>query len=242
MTDPIQTVRSRRALLVAAAGGAAALAASAALPLGVAAHDAEDVQLGVDNPTTAPTSITNATTDSNAFGSAATGLGFGAEATSTAGAGLYGWSVNARSDITPADLANTGVYGFAPAFADTSSFGAGVWGDSEDVGVFGTGNVGTWGQGNGIGNVGVFAEGETAIAAFGKIHFSRAGKATVAKHKSSVKVTLAGATASTKIFAVLQTNRTSRYVRAAVPHTGYFYIYLNASVSATTYVSWFVLD
>ena len=70
MSDDVSVPRSRRALLAAAAGGAAALAASAALPLAAVAHDAEDVQKGTDNPTTATTSITDSTADSNAFTSA----------------------------------------------------------------------------------------------------------------------------------------------------------------------------
>ncbi len=237
MTDSNQAVRSRRALLAAAASGAAALAASAALPLGVAAHDADDLALGVDNPTTATTTITNATVDVDAFGTSATGLGFGLVASSAAGSGVVGWSVTPTT-ATPDNLANTGVYGFSPAFVDTSGFGVGVWGDSDDVGVYGTGNVGIWANGS----IGVFTEGDTALAAYGKIHFSRAGRATIAKHKSSVRVNVAEANSATKMFALIQSNRSGRYVRAAVPHSGYFIIYLNAAVSATTYVSWFVLD
>src|SRR3954471_22584361 len=79
MTDNASVPRSRRALLAAAAGGAAALAASAALPLAAVAHDADDVALGTDNPSTSTTSITDSTADNNAFTAAATGTGFGVQ-------------------------------------------------------------------------------------------------------------------------------------------------------------------
>ena len=53
---------------------------------------------------------------------------------------------------------------------------------------------------------------------------------------------MAGVTTSSKVFAVLHSNRSGRYVRAVVVATGRFRIYLNASVSSTTSVAWFVLD
>jgi hypothetical protein len=41
---------------------------------------------------------------------------------------------------------------------------------------------------------------------------------------------------------VLHSNRASRYVRAVVPTTGSFTIYLNTSVTSATYVAWFVIN
>jgi hypothetical protein len=253
MTDDHGAPRSRRALLAAAAGSAAALAASAALPLAAAAHDPDDIQAGADNATTATTSITDSTADSVAFAASAQGTGFGVQASSATGAGVYAWSVSANPSILPADVAYTGAYGWAPTTANPDFLGAGVWGDSEDVGVIGTGDIGMLA----IGNVGIWGESigpDAAVVALaaeptslaldvrGKVKFSRSGRATVAKNHSTVTVTLAGVTTSSRVFAVLFTNRTSRYVRAAVPSNGSFRIYLNASVSATTYVSWFVLN
>ena len=55
-------------------------------------------------------------------------------------------------------------------------------------------------------------------------------------------MTVAGVTASSMIMALMQTNRSSRWVRAVVPASGKFTIYLNASVSSTTYVAWFILN
>jgi hypothetical protein len=53
-------------------------------------------------------------------------------------------------------------------------------------------------------------------------------------------VSLGGVTASSLVFAVLAQNRSGRYVRAAVPESGKFTIYLNQNVSSDTKVSWIV--
>ena len=53
---------------------------------------------------------------------------------------------------------------------------------------------------------------------------------------------MAGVTSTSKVFAVLNSNRSGRYVRAVVPATGKFTIYLNTSVSSSTYVAYFVFD
>lgn len=255
MADEISAPRSRRALLAAAAGGAAALAASAALPMAAAAHDADDVQKGVDNPTTATTSISNSTADKNAFESAATGIGFGVQGTSTLAAGVLGWSVEPPDPIwfTPDITANTGVFGSAPAGDGVTTFGSGVWGDSPDAGVYGTGSVGVLGQGGrGVegdaavtGGIGVYAYGAldaTALYVNGKVFFSRSGRATIGSGKSSIAVTLAGVSASSRVFAVLHSNRSGRWVRAVVPAAGKFTIYLNTTTTSATYVAWFVIN
>jgi hypothetical protein len=41
---------------------------------------------------------------------------------------------------------------------------------------------------------------------------------------------------------VLRSNRSGRYVRAVVPTAGSFTIYLNTTVTSSTYVVWFVLN
>lgn len=254
MHDDSAARSSRRALLAAAAGGAAALAASVALPAGVAAHDSDDVGLGIDNPATATTSITNATGGSDAFGAAATGTGFGLRGTSDGGVGAFAWSVTAPGWFDPAsDGPYTGVFGFSPANADPNLLGVGVWGDSDDVGIYGSGNTGVYGYGavgvvgqsNGP-SAGVLAiassDADVALEVSGKAVFDRSGKAKIAKGKSSVTVHLAGVTSASRVFAVCFTNRSGRWVRAASPGNGAFTIRLNAAVSATTYVSWWVVN
>lgn len=253
MADVDTTARSRRALLAAAPGGAAALAASAAMPLAVAAADPNDVVKGTDNATTATTSITNSTDASDAFGATATGAGAGIVGGSTGAAGLVAWSSTAAGSVDRAMTQFTGAYGWSPAAFTDGSVGVGVWGDSPDWGVFGSGSVGIYGYG-GVGVVGegsgggpgLLALGSTtsdyALEVVGKAKFSRSGRKSIAKGKSSVVVTLAGTTTTSKVFAILASNRGGRYVRAAVPAAGKFTVYLNTSVTSTSTIAWFVLD
>ena len=253
MTDNASAPRSRRALLAAAAGGAAALAASAALPLTTLAADPNDVVKDLDNPTTATTSITNATADSNAFEAAAAGTGFGLLGTSAGGAGIVGWSVT-DPNLDPVNGAYTGIYGYAPTAPTDAQIGVGVVGESEDWGVLGIGGVGVYGTGaygvvgdsvtpGGTGVVALAASStDMGLDVFGKVHFSRSGRSNISAGTSSRLINLAGVTAGSKVFALLHSNRSGRYVRAVVPATGRFRIYLNASVSSTTSVAWFVLD
>ena len=135
-SDP-NAPRSRRALLAAAAGGAAAVAASAAMPLTAVAADPNDVVKGVDNPTTAQTSVTQ---------SAAGAIAFKASTTNPDRAGLVG----ATGDQTASNddiSAYTGVYGWSPTQPNPDFFATGVWGDSDDVGTYGSGTIGMMGDG-----------------------------------------------------------------------------------------------
>jgi hypothetical protein len=224
MADEAAAPRSRRALLTAAAGAAGALAASAVLPLTAAAHDPDDVQKGVDNPTTATTTITNS------------GTSIGFQGSSTGTAGVLGWSVEAP---------DPGWYDPATSTAYT--------GVSPDIGVFGSGSAGVYGYG-GIGVIGESASTSAGVLALaqsatdvalevqGKVKFSRSGRATIPTGKSNIKVTLAGVNSGCRVFAVLHSNRTGRWVQSVVPVTGSFTIYLNTTVTSATYVAWFVLN
>ncbi len=253
MDEPFAAPRSRRALLAAAAGGAAALAASAAMPLSMAAHDADDVQLGAANASTATTSIADSTTDSDAFTASAVGTGVGLSGTSTGGAGVWGWSISAPPAWDPITGAYTGIYGWSPTNPDPDFVATGVWGDSDDWGVLGSGDVGVYG----LGNNGVVGEssgpyaGVVALASsstspalqvVGKALFSRSGRSTIAKGKSSLKVKLAGTTTASHVLAVLGSVQTGRWIRAVVPASGSFTIYLNTTTSAAAYVHWFVIN
>ncbi len=134
--------------------------------------------------------------------------------------GFGGWGVFGASDAT-----GTGVYGFS---------GASVPAAPAHTGVFGYSDSGT----------GVYARAATGTALYvnGKAKFSRSGRATIGSGKSSLVVTLAGVTTASLVFAVLYSNRSGRYVRAVAPTTGKFTIYLNAAVTSSTYVSWFVVN
>jgi hypothetical protein len=256
MTDNASAPRSRRALLAAAAGGAAALAASAALPLTTLAADGQPVLQGKgtpDNDTTATTSITNSVADSDAFTAAAAGTGFGLTGSSTGGAGIFGWSISAPEVFDPADGAYTGILGWSPAAPIDAPAGVGVAGVSDDWGVFGNGTVGVYGYGT-LGVIGESASTAAGVTAWarsatdlaldvvGKVRFSRSGRSSVAAGQSTKTVSLAGVSSSSRVFAVLHSNRSGRYVRAVVPTSGSFKIYLNSTVSSSTYVAWFVLN
>jgi hypothetical protein len=253
-SDP-NAPRSRRALLTAAAGAAGAVAASAALPLTVAAAPA-NMQTEQDNPTIAETSVTQ---------SAAGHIAFRAKTTNTDAAGLYG-TTGTEPAIAP-DTHFTGVFGWSPEApfpADPQYEGAGVWGVSPDDGVVGTGGltgvlgiggdgvVGIGDGGDGVVGVGdtttagVRAVGATStsigLAVTGKVVFQRSGKNTIGTGRSSLTISLAGVSANSRIFAVLHSNRSGRYVRAVVPATNSFTIYLNTTVTSATFVAWFVLN
>jgi hypothetical protein len=250
-TDPAAP-RTRRALLAAAAGSAAALAASAALPLTAAAADPNDVVKGQDNASTAETGITQSTNGVVAF-----------RATNqTSGAAALVAAAGDTSDIA-SDTSFTGAYGWSEADS-LNGFGAGFWGDSPDTGVVGTGSVGVlglgaagvWGIGGGgpgvIGDSevstqpGVLARGSTAsglaLQVSGKVKFNRSGRTLMSSGTSTKTISLAGVTATSKVFAVLATSESGRYVRAVVPDTGKFKVYLNRSLSSSAKIGWFVLD
>lgn len=257
-SDELTTPRSRRALLAAAAGAAGAFAANAALPLTAAAAPV-NMQTESPNPTTAETSITDSAAASNAFVSNATGTGsgYGLLGTSASGGGVVGWSVTAPDGtwFTPDVTGYTGVFGSAPTNPDTNSAGTGVWGDSEDIGVLGTGGngvvgyggIGVEGDANGVaGAVGVWAwapsTAQVALKVTGKVSLSRSGRKAMASGSSSALIYLQGVTTTSKVFAVLATNESGRWVRAVLPAAGRFRIYLNAALTSSAVVSWFVLD
>jgi len=252
-SDELTTPRSRRALLAAAAGAAGALAAQAAMPLTAAAVDPDDVALGVPNASTATTSITQST---DAL------VAFKAKTTTTGAAGLIGSTGDETSIATNTSF--TGAYGWAPTAASPTFFATGLWGDSDDVGTYGSGYVGVRGDGfvgvygrgdatgagvvgqGGAGGYGVIASGATAtdvgLAVTGKVQFSRSGRSTIRAGRANIRVNLAGVSSGSRVFAVLHSNRSGRYVRAVVPTTGYFVIYLNGTVTANTFVAWFVIN
>jgi hypothetical protein len=250
-SDP-NAPRSRRALLTAAAGAAGAVAASAALPLTVAAAPA-NMQTESDNATIDTTSVTQ---------SAAGHVAFKARTTNTDRAGVVG-STGDEAETQESLTSFTGVYGFAQA-DEVNGIGSGVWGDSLDTGVVGTGSVGVYGLGgigvwgDGGGAPGVIGDSDTstvpailarassstglALQVSGKVKFSRSGRSSIGTGKSSVVISAPGTTTSSRVFAVLNSNKTGRYVRAAVPGTNTITVYLNTTLTSAAFVAWFALD
>jgi hypothetical protein len=257
-SEELTTPRSRRALLAAAAGAAGVLAANAAMPLAAAAA-ATNLQTETNNVTTLDTGITDSGAASTAFfgNATGTGSGYGLYGTSIGGGGVVGWSVSPPDPgwFTPAVTSYTGVFGSAPTQPDPSLSATGVWGDSEDIGVLGTGGNGVVGYGGvGVegdantlaGSVGVWAWAPTtsqvALKVTGKVSFSRSGRKAMSSGKSAVPVYLGGVTVGSKVFAVLATSESGRWVRAVVPAAGKFTVYLNTALTSSAVVSWFVLD
>jgi hypothetical protein len=261
--------KSRRALLTAALGAGAAVAAQAAVPLAAQAHDAEDVQKGVSNTTTATTGIdSSATVNVDAFAATAGGTGAAVvataattgaaiEATAADGPAISGANTNvveAAAYFTSGDTTNavgigetlvTGLYAWTP-ISNIDALAAGVWGDSDDIGVYGTGYRGVEGDALSPGATGVYAfaidTSAYALKVSGKVVFSRSGRSTIGAGKSTLVVNYAGVTASSRVFAQLASNRSGRYVRAVVASTGKFTIYLNTTVTSSTYVIWWILN
>jgi len=235
---------SRRAILTAAAGGAAALAVSSLAKPFPAGAVAANMQTETDNATTAPTGVTNATADSGGlFGTSGTGYGVQGKSSDISSSSTHEDNVGVlgiAGTTAPTGFAKgpAGVYGWSPTSEDPLTFGTGVWGDSEEYGVFGSGGIGV----GGWGGIGVLAEAadasSRALVVAGRAEFTRSGKTTIASGAAKKKVGLAGCTSSTLVFGVLGSNRSGRYVRAVVPSTGYFYIYLNTAVSSATFVVW----
>ena len=258
-TEPLAP-RTRRSLLAAAAGAGAALAATAAAPAAMLAADPNDVVKGVDNATSATTSVTDSGADSTALAGNATGTGYGygVLGTSAGGAGVVGFGITApdwASGFEPADITYTGVFGFAPPGDLTNTFGAGVWGDSQNIGVYGSGGAGVVGYGgtgvvgeansvqNSVGVLGYApSNAQYALVASGKVSFSRSGRNAVGSGKSNIVINRSGVTTSSLVFAVLSTSESGRWVRAVVPAAGKFTVYFNTSLTSRASVAWFVLD
>ncbi len=268
MDDSVQSgaPRSRRSLLAAAAGGAAALAVAAIRPAAVDAAPA-NMQTETNNLTSDPTGVTNSAAGELALFGHAAGDGTGVEGTSASGEGVRGVSEDTSDPATnvsnagvvgiaglPASIAGniglTGVYGYSDPSPDPSFVGAGVWGDSADIGVIGTGVVGVLGNGpfgvlgvataaDGIGvEAAVDSASARALRVAGRAEFTRSGRTVVKAGNQKKTVTLAGCTTSTLVLAVIASNRSGRWVRAAVPAAGSFTVYLNDQVGSDTNVTW----
>jgi hypothetical protein len=160
--------------------------------------------------------------------------------------GVYGYSNVSFNSVGVAgkSIDGTGVLGFG----FTGVIGIGDWGVLGDVDVTGIGVYGSIGPSAApaVPAAGVVARSEltngVALRVLGRTSFSFSGRATVAAHKSSVKVPKVGVTSASLIVATPKTNRAGVYVQSVVPTTGSFTIYLNKAVSGTTYVAYLILN
>lgn len=210
--------------------------------------------VGVRGTSTSSSGIEGrSTSSSGVFGGSASSTGvFGS---STSGDGVLGASTSSFG-VHGSSLSGTGVGGFNGASDRAASegwslgSGTGILGFSSD----GTGvlpvaraHTGVMGVASTTGT-GVHAESPSgnALRVEGKASFSRSGRASVAKRRSYVDVSVAGGlTSSASVLATLQTLRSGVYVAAVrtnFPSAGKARIYLNkvASLTATSPVAWFV--
>jgi hypothetical protein len=197
-------------------------------------------------------------------------VGVWGDSASPDGAGLYGsggdygaWGTSPATGLLGSSGAMSGVVGYsgeitmgAPPPAPRPK--TGVLGisniDASARGVTGSTTVGTGVRGEATSGTGVYATTTsgtglvatattgTALKVTGKAVFSRSKRVTIATGMSSLKVTLAGVTTSSLVFAVLHSYRSGLYVQAVVPTTGAFTIYLNKAAPGATYVAYFVLN
>jgi hypothetical protein len=169
-----------------------------------------------------------------ASGDSPTGVwGFGGVAAAGSSTGVYGegdtgvWGFGGWGVFGASDATGTGVYGFS---------GASVPAAPAHVGVFGYTDTG----------YGIYARSGTATGTAlyvdGKARFRRSGRSAVTSGHRSVAVTVSGVTTSSWVVATPQTNRSGVFVQAVVPSTNKITIYLNKTVTGTTYVGWLVVN
>lgn len=171
------------------------------------------------------------------------GRGVAATSMNPDGTGVFG--VAGDPTYGPSEAPLTGVFGFAVGGDGETTLGTGVWGDSPDVGVYGSGGTGVVGDGGSTGwglygysasSYGLYVEGRVKFA-------TRSGRNSVAKGKTSwTKSTgLSGVTSSNIVIAVLQTAESGTWVRAAVASTGKITVYFNRALPSSSYVGWLIL-
>ncbi len=116
----------------------------------------------------------------------------------------------------------------------------------------GTGGVGVYGW-TGLAfppapsaGVGVYARAEstsqTALQVVGKFKFDRAGRQSLSSTQTSKKFTKTGVTSSSQILATLQTSVSGLYIRAVVPTTNAFTVYLSKAGGKTVYFSYMIIN
>jgi len=181
-----------------------------------------DGPLGVGNAIEA--SIANAGSSAAAVAATTDGAGSALTASITNAA-------NTRSAITGTTKGDgSGVYG-----ESTHAAGRGVTaqGTNGATGLYGESDTGS----------GVYAKSNSgdALQVGGKVSLSRSGLATIAAHKTRVKVPLAGVAATSMILATLQTDAGAIGVANAVPAAGSFTINLTAAPTSSVKVAWMVL-
>jgi hypothetical protein len=150
-------------------------------------------------------------------------------------AGVWGESVQGIGVVGSGDWAVYGLAGSAGVVGDATSAGVGVVGFSGDTQLPAL-----------PAGVGVFAAAgsttQTALQVSGKVKFSRSGRVSSTSTATYKKVTMSGVTSSSYVIATLQTSVTGCYVRAVVPTTGSFTIYLSKAPGKAVYIGYMVIN
>lgn len=172
----------------------------------------------------------------------------GSGVTGVVGTGDWGlFGDGASAGMVAYTASGVAVFGTALNFSEIPA--------GQSVGVLGAGpasGVGVYGfAGNGQvvnppDGVAVYAHAlttsQTALYVNGKAKFSRSGRVSIGGSASSKSVSKAGVTSSSYVVATLQTNVSGVYVRAVVPSSGAFKIYLNKAAGKTVYVGYLVIN
>lgn len=226
------------------ATGSTTLSASLAMDtvLGVVNSDASGPNTALQASSDTGTAIAGYTTSGTGVYADSMGPGRAVRAgANTNGTGVVAFSGD--ESHLPADTTLTGVFGYAEASGTAGTVGAGVWGVSPDVGVYGSGGTGVYGYGP----VGLYGSASTSSAyglwVKGRVKLeNRSGRLSVAAGKTSVSKSVAGVTTSSIVIAVLQQAETGTWVRAAVATTGKFTVYFNRALPSSSVVGWIVLN
>jgi hypothetical protein len=214
----------RRGMLTAAAAAAAGLIGTMVMPAAAMAATGDAV--------TAGNVATGSTTAPGLWGRSTSG-GVGVIGESTLYDGVQGFS---------SGVGASGVWGRSDA-----SGGAGVTGDGPGYGLHGRSTAGLGVRGASTTGTGVSAESTSgaALSVVGKATFSRSGKATLARKKSSIIVPVAsGVSTTAMILVTLQGEAGSGvYVKYAKRYSATtIKIQLNKKSTKASSIAWMILD
>jgi hypothetical protein len=225
-------------MLGAVVGGAAA-AVAAALPAGVAAHDADDVRLGGDNTTATRTRITSTvsggTTGDNA---AIAGVDLAGGAIGVYGLG-DGFGLFGNGTV---GVLGNGAYGVTGLGSTQGVLGHGLTPTSQGVvGFTGSNDIPSLPTSVGVLAVAATAS-QTALQVMGRVRFDRGGRVSIGANARSKTFTKAGVTTSSYVLATLQTHVTGLYIAAVVPGSGRFTVYLSKAPGKKVYLGYLVIN
>jgi hypothetical protein len=193
----------------------------------------EAVPENMSGKTTAIKALTGSTSTA-ATNTDETGI-YGYADTSYAAAGVWGDSPQGVGVVATGDW---GAYAFGLSTAlvgDATAAGVGVYGFTGDVDIPAP-----------PAGIGVYARAasnaQVALQVQGKVKFSRSGRTSIGSTSTSKIVSMSGVTTSSYIIATLQTSVSGVYVRAVVPASGSFRIYLSKAPGKTVYVGYLVIN